>query len=111
MGGLISQYAIDHYSQVFAKAGIFSPAYWVATSDVFTDIAAHPPRHDTRLYFYAGGKEGEEMVPDMQRAVDALRQQKFQQCNLAVRVNPEAQHNEAAWRAEFPQAVEWLFKR
>ena len=111
MGGLISQYAIDHYGQVFGKAGIFSPAYWLAAPDVFADIASHPPARDTKLYFYAGGKEGEEMMPDMQRAVVALRQQKFPQGNLVVRVNPEAQHNEAAWRAEFPREVEWLFKR
>jgi len=29
MGGLISGYAISRYPQVFGKAGIFSPAYWL----------------------------------------------------------------------------------
>lgn len=29
MGGLISHYAINQYPEVFSKAGIFSPAYWV----------------------------------------------------------------------------------
>jgi hypothetical protein len=27
-----------------------------------------------------------------------------------VRVDPVGRHNEAAWRAEFPRAVEWLFR-
>ena len=96
---------------MFGKAGIFSPAYWLAAPDVFADIDAHPPPRDAKVYFYAGGKEGEEMVPDMQRAVATLRGQKFPSGHLDVRVVPEAQHNEAAWRAEFPRAVEWLFKR
>jgi hypothetical protein len=28
--------------------------------------------------------------------------------NVMMRVVPEAEHNEAAWRAEFPLAVRWL---
>jgi hypothetical protein len=28
-----------------------------------------------------------------------------------VEVNAEAQHNEKAWRAEFPRAVQWLFEK
>jgi len=27
-----------------------------------------------------------------------------------VHVEPEAQHNERAWRAELPRAVAWLFE-
>ena len=108
MGGLISQYAIDCYPNVFSKAGIFSPAYWLAPP-VFDYARTPPPRADAKLYFYAGGKESEGMVPDMQRMIDLLREKKHPEKNLSVKVNPNAQHNEAAWRAEFAHAVLWLF--
>ena len=109
LGGLISHYAIYEYPNVFSKAGIFSPAYWYAPY-VFDYTAQHSLPKDARLYFYAGGKEHETMVPNMQRIVATLRQRGFPEKNLRVEVNPDAQHNETAWRAEFPRAVQWLFE-
>jgi alpha-glucosidase len=108
MGGLISSYAISHYSAVFGGAGIFSPAYWLAPQ-VFADTEAHPPPRATRVYFYAGGSENDTMVPDMQRMVAVLRRAGLPPRNLAVEINPVGRHDEDAWRAEFPRAVAWLF--
>ena len=108
MGGLISGYAISRYPEVFGSAGIFSPAYWLAPQ-VFADTAAHPPPPGTRIYFYAGGSEGESMVPDLKRMVVVLERAGLPADHLEVEVNPVGRHNEAAWRAEFPRAVEWLF--
>jgi len=108
MGGLISSYAVSRYARVFGAAGIFSPAYWLAPQ-VFADTEAHPPPRDERLYFYAGGSENETMVADMKRMVTVLRSTGLPASNLEVRVDPVGRHNEAAWRAEFPRAVRWLF--
>ncbi|WP_347260832.1 alpha-amylase family glycosyl hydrolase [Rudaea sp.] len=111
MGGLISQYAIEQYPQVFSRAGMFSPAYWPAKPAVFDFARTQPPRKDAKLYFYAGGKEGEEMVGDMQRMVAQLRAQGHPPARIATTVAADAQHNEAAWRAQFARAVLWLFDR
>lgn len=110
MGGLISGYAISHYPLVFGKAGIFSPAYWLAPP-VFADTEAHPPPRDARMYFYAGGSESLSMVPDMKRMVALLRGAGIPAANLVMEVNPVGRHHESAWRAEFPGAIEWLFRR
>jgi predicted alpha/beta superfamily hydrolase len=109
MGGLICSYAISRYPQVFGAAGIFSPAYELAPQ-VFADSESRPPPHGERIYFYAGGSEGEAMVPDMKRMVALLRRTGLAARDLEVRVDPVGRHNEAAWRAEFPRAVEWLFR-
>ncbi|GAC1452727.1 MAG: hypothetical protein PVS2B3_14580 [Steroidobacteraceae bacterium] len=109
MGGLISSYASSHYGRVFGVAGIFSPAYWLAP-EVFTDTESHPPPPGERMYFYAGGSEDENMVPDMKRMVALLKRAGLPQPDLEMRVNPIGRHNEAAWRVEFPRAVEWLFR-
>jgi predicted alpha/beta superfamily hydrolase len=108
MGGLISSYALNHYPEVFGGAGVFSPAYWLAPQ-VFADTEARPPRRTARFYFYAGGSEDESMVPGTKRMVELLRQAGLPPRNLEVVINPVGRHNEAAWRAEFPRAVKWLF--
>ena len=108
MGGLISSYALSRYPQVFGGAGIFSPAYWLAPP-VFADTAAHPPARTARIYFYAGGSESGNMVPDMKRMVAVLRRAGLPAHNLEVEVDPVGRHEENAWRAQFPRAVVWLF--
>ncbi len=110
MGGLISGYALSRYPGVFGSAGIFSPAYWLAPQ-VFAYTEAQPPARTARIYFYAGGSEDESMVPDMKRMVALLERAGLPARNLAVEVNAVGRHNEAAWRAEFPRAVMWLFGR
>jgi predicted alpha/beta superfamily hydrolase len=110
MGGLISSYALSRYPQVFGKAGIFSPAYWLAPQ-VFADTEAHPPFADTRVYFYAGGSESEDMVPGTKRMAALLVRSGLPAGNLSLNIDPVGRHNEAAWRAEFPRAIAWLFAR
>jgi alpha-glucosidase len=108
LGGLISHYAIYEYPQVFSKAGILSPAYWYAPA-VFDFTAARSLSTGAKIYFYAGGKEDENMLPDFNRMTSLVRSQSASEKNLSIRIDPAAAHNEAAWRKEFPQAVSWLF--
>jgi predicted alpha/beta superfamily hydrolase len=109
MGGLISHYALVHYPGVFGRAGIFSPSYWMAPA-VFDVSAERALLKDARLAFYAGGKEGPSMQSDLERMVALLRKEGHPDATIRVDISPDARHNEAAWRAEFPQAVEWLFR-
>jgi len=109
MGGLISQYAIQQYPQVFGKAGIFSPAYWPAPA-VYDMTASQRPASDARLALYMGGAEGGEAVDGYVRMVAQLQKQGHPAGNLWFKQTPGAQHNEAAWRSEFGAAVQWLFK-
>jgi predicted alpha/beta superfamily hydrolase/glycosidase len=108
MGGLISDYAIHRHPQVFGKAGVFSPSYWIAP-EAYAYASQHPLPADARVYLYMGGREGEESVPDVQRMVEVLAQAPQRQA-FTLHLVPEAQHNEAAWRAEFERAVRWMFE-
>ncbi len=104
MGGLISLYAVIHYPKVFGGAGIFSPALWIAPQ-IFDDakvVMADPHR----LYFYAGGKESETMVSDMQKMEDILSKQPAYQMRSIV--YPPGQHNEKYWRQEFADFYKWI---
>ena len=109
MGGLISHYALLRYPQVFGKAAIFSPSYWYS-SEVHAQTKAPPWPAGTRAYFYIGGREGDESVPDVQRMLPLLATPDQAVRDIAFHIEPEAKHNERAWRVEFPLAVAWLFE-
>lgn len=106
MGGLISFYAAVSRPDVFGKAGIFSPAFWIAPQiDSLTlSLAA---RSNGQYFFYAGEKESEEMVRDMYRISDKLSANSKA---LAYTItDADGQHNEVAWRKWFPEFVKWIF--
>ena len=109
MGGLISHYALLRYPQVFGKAAIFSPSYWYS-NEVYVQTKAHPWPAGTRSYFYIGGREGDESVADVQRMLPLLATPDHAVRDVTLHVEPDAQHDERAWRAEFPRAVAWLFE-
>ncbi len=107
MGGLISLYTMLKYPKIFGGAGVFSPAFWVGPK-IFDDILAKGKKLLGKIYFYAGGQEGESMVPDMLKAEEELKS--FSSVKFNSRVNDKAQHNEAAWRKEFPAFYFWIMK-
>ena len=61
MGGLISYYAALAYPEVFGRAGIFSPSFWIAPQvNELTDSLA--PGLNTKLFFSMGRNEGDEYL-------------------------------------------------
>ncbi|MEP7232624.1 MAG: alpha/beta hydrolase-fold protein [Ginsengibacter sp.] len=105
MGGLISFYAILKYPKVFGGAGAFSPAFWTAPG-IDSMVRTHAAAMSSRIFFYAGGKEGNSMLPNMERIANETRQ--YSRSNIKEVIDPEAQHNEAAWKNHFPQFYEWV---
>jgi predicted alpha/beta superfamily hydrolase len=112
LGGLTSWYAGFAYPQVFGRLGVFSPSYWIAPQ-AWDYEPAHKLPADTRMYQATGGREGDakdsvETVAYSERMATMLR---HDQPGLSLRsvVRPEGEHNERAWRAEFPAAVQFLF--
>ncbi|MFC5577826.1 alpha/beta hydrolase [Lysobacter niabensis] len=107
LGGLEADYAIHRYPQVFGKAGVFSPSYWVS-DEAFAQAERQALPADARVYLYMGGREGEDSVRNVERMAQLLRNQ-LEAGNVAVRVTADAEHNEGAWRAQFQDSVRWLF--
>lgn len=105
MGGLISMYAILQYPRVFGGAGIFSPAFWVAPG-IFDMIRQRGGKIKGNIFFYAGKKEGDSMVPDMLKALDILNENSRAEIETIIR--DEGIHHESAWRKEFPLFYRWI---
>jgi predicted alpha/beta superfamily hydrolase len=104
MGALISTYAMLKYPTVFGSAGIFSPAYWIASSiNDFAKKEGYKNRNN-RFWFYGGGKEGFTMMADMQKMQKIISKKAI---NTVLTKDDNAQHNEAAWRKWFPEFYLW----
>jgi metallo-beta-lactamase class B len=115
MGGLISLYAALKYPNVFGKAGVFSPALWIAPALVTfaREYAADPTRsaHRPRLYFVAATDEAQrkEQLAVSQPLMEALTAAGYKLGNdLTLLEKPDGAHSEWFWRREFPAAYLWL---
>jgi predicted alpha/beta superfamily hydrolase len=108
LGGLTADYAIHRHPQVFGRAGVFSPSYWV--SDEPFDIArAMPLPSGSRVYLSMGTEEGGDSLAKVQDMATILRTHPGGEDAVRLNVVQGAGHSEAAWRQEFPRAVRWLF--
>ena len=108
MGGIISMYAVLKYPEVFGGAGVFSPAFWVGPK-IFDDIKDKGGKVvNARLYFYAGEKEGDRMVPDMVKAHTEMMKVSKPVENFVLTVDSNGMHNEPTWRKWFPRFYLWL---
>jgi len=105
MGGLISMYAVMKYPAVFGGAGIFSPAFQTAPG-LENDINKMATKMRCKLFFYAGGKESDSMIPNMQKIEADIKA--ISSSKIYERVDADAKHNEAAWRKYFPEFYNWI---
>lgn len=108
MGGLISLYAGLLFPHIYSKFLIFSPSLWAAPS-IYTESLHFITQPNTRLYLFAGGKEGAGMVANAKRLAHTLQANSPKPDNVRLEIDPHGQHNEARWGIEFPKAVEWLY--
>lgn len=98
MGGLISMYAIKKYPEVFGAAGVFSPSFSLAPQ-LYADLENTKWKDIHAVFFYAGKKEGDDMVPDMMNIEKLLGSTKY--FNTTELIFPLGQHKEEYWRKAF----------
>jgi predicted alpha/beta superfamily hydrolase len=108
LGGLISHAALLWHGSTFGRYGLFSPSYWAAPQ-LFGETAAAQLPAGTAVHLYCGGKEGRGMVQPTERMHAQLSAQLPAE-RLSLHIAAEAGHNEAAWRAELPAALQSLFR-
>jgi alpha-glucosidase len=107
LGGLISYYALLKYPEVFVKAGVFSPAFWI-NPEVF-ELTKKTKTLDSKIYFLCGDNESSEMVPDINK-MEILVSDIRCSCRHLTRkkIVKGGQHNEKLWRDNFVTVFKWL---
>ena len=117
LGGLISFYAAIRYPEVFGRALVFSPSFFINPQIFALARAARPRRPPARFYFVSGASEGgtgvlTRAIPRGQTAmVDTLAAAGFDVRRDVVSLEPaDGAHAEWFWRREFPAAYAWLLR-
>lgn len=114
MGGLISQYAMSRYPEVFGGAGCVS-THWPAGDGIaLDDFAAHLPDPATHRYWFDFGTAtlDASYEPYQNRADDILRRAGYVEGqNWITKKFEGAEHSEKAWRLRVDQPLEFLIGR
>lgn len=108
MGGLISLYMALEYSDIFGKAGVFSPSLWFSPK-FFEKIQAYKQKRFQRFYLLSGLKESEKALYNTLKADSLLRSIGFDENYMKCNISKNKQRNELLWRQEFGDAVRYLF--
>ena len=106
LGGLISTYMGLEGDGVFGKVGAFSPSYWTAPN-----LVARLGSNDTkgvRFYLDGGTDEGSGIWSIWTVYDHLLRDGYAPNADLQMRVVCGHAHNEPAWAARFPAAMQYL---
>lgn len=104
LGGLITLYAVLKYPKIFGGAGIFSPSFFTAPG-IDNVVIADSKHMNSKLFFYAGGKESDSMIADMKRIEAEIK--KYSRSKIKEDIDYNAVHNEAAWKKYFPMFYNW----
>jgi alpha-glucosidase len=113
MGGLISFYGAISKPEIFGKAGIFSPSYWVSDS-VWSFLRNAEKVHPMRLYQMVGSTEQEEgrdsysMIDNVVWMHAIMGNSGFSEEEIRMKI-VEGGERDHLLREEFREAYLWLF--
>lgn len=110
LGGLTAFYATLKYPEVFGKAGVFSPAFWINRKDIIA-LTEQNQKIKAKYYFLCGDQEGDDdsMVKDLNTMENIINTKRCSCKHLNTKtIIKGGQHNEKLWRDGFVKALLWL---
>jgi len=107
LGGLISLYAVIKYPEIFGKAGIFSPAFWL-NPEIYELVNTTKINSKVKLFFLAGTDESNTMIFDQEKMVAILLEKGINKTHVVNKIIEGGKHSEAMWSTYFPEAYQWL---
>ena len=110
MGGIMALYAAAAYSEVFSRAAALSPSLWAGGLALPALLAETRFPEPTRIWLDIGTAE---LPPEDHQALSALFETAAiltkSGADVAARVVPGAEHNEAAWEKRIPIFMDYLY--
>ena len=115
LGAVASLHGLYRHPDLFAFAGVFSPAFWWNGDDRWFDLVRETPPPRARINMDVGDDEGEGVegrrrayVDGFERMSALLREKGFGEDDLRVVLDPGGVHHESAWARRFPDAMRFL---
>ena len=116
MGGFISLYGVMERPDVFAKAGVFSPAFWFNQPEMLDYLNHRQLDQDVLVYMDIGTEESssrgvnfEQIYLEGANTMSAVLKTK-PHLRLHYAVDEGARHTESAWAKRFPDMLNLFFK-
>jgi predicted alpha/beta superfamily hydrolase len=112
MGGLMSEYMIAKYNDVFSKAACVSPSTHFCYDDLMELIHNTKFHHDTKLYIDQGSQEvhGKRLFIDAMEMMLHINHTYNQQgCSTYPHLTPGGRHCEKDWERVVPVFLEYLY--
>ena len=114
MGGIMSFYAFIYRPDIFGYSLSFSPAFFFYKKNDWINILNEydiNPIKNGKLFLYVGGKEFEKyfLKPTI-NTYHYLDKKKFTNDQLALLVDTNEIHHEAAWAKYLPEALRFWLK-
>ncbi len=103
MGGLLSFYAATRKCDVFGKAGVFSPAFWL-----YPPILQLKPKLFSKIYFMASRTESKGMSSTIEKTYWAMKDAGYPEKNIRIKLKDRGKHNEIMWEQQFSDMLKWL---
>lgn len=114
LGAIISLFTAMERPGVFGRLLMESPSLYISNRRLLKQSRAFG-QWPERIFVGAGTREdGDsdrsiEVVDDVRQLAGILRRAGLRDNRLRVRIDEGATHNEAAWAARFPEALQFLF--
>ena len=114
MGGIMAFFAYIYRPDIFGLSLSFSPAFFFYKKKDWENILDQYDINkdkNGRLFLYSGGKDFEALfVTPTFNTYEYLKKRKFDNDQVALIVDTNEIHHEAAWAKYLPDALKFLFK-
>ncbi|MCF0108478.1 MAG: hypothetical protein HUJ59_05740, partial [Bacilli bacterium] len=114
MGGLMSGYAYIYRPDIFGFALVFSPAFFFYKLSDCKKAAKSlglNPKNNGQIFLYTGGKGFEaQFLEDTVGIYNFLKELSFENHQVKLIVDSDAEHNEIAWAKVLPLALKFWLK-
>ena len=104
MGGLLSFYAATRMPEVFGKAGVMSPAFWLYPQVL--KLPDKPVR--SKIYVMGSVTESRGMRHTLEKTYHVLKNNGYTDEMIKVEIKERGKHNEILWGREFTPMLKWL---
>ncbi len=111
LGALLSLYVGLEWGESFGRILAMSPSVWWDRRSILRRIRSLPARPSTKIWIDTGTNEATGQLPDVRRLDRVLRAKGWSDEDLRLEVDEGAGHDEGAWAARLPAALEFLYGR
>lgn len=109
MGGLMSLFAITHYSDVFSKAACLSPSVWLGRNKLRRMIKCADIQPDTSVYMDMGSEELKNNPVLLYCMLDVEKALKQHDIPVRFRIVEDGTHTEGSWKMQLPIIFDYFF--